>query len=176
MYKRQGRGWYGENRLPDWVKNQRESWHGVDYQYHGALPYEEDFRNYCETVTSMDDAIGRLLDFLQAEGLGESTLVIYMGDNGFTWGEHGLIDKRNFYEPSVRVPMLAYCPELIPAGRTVEEMVQNIDVAPTIMAACGLAKDVYKRQPPTSFSSSVTGNSVAKSRTPYLSAARNASS
>lgn len=63
-----------------------------------------------------------------------------MGDNGFTWGEHGLIDKRNFYEPSVRVPMLAYCPELIPAGRTVEEMVQNIDVAPTIMAACGLAK------------------------------------
>lgn len=135
-----GRGWYGENRLPDWVKNQRESWHGVDYQYHGALPYEEDFRNYCETVTSMDDAIGRLLDFLQAEGLGESTLVIYMGDNGFTWGEHGLIDKRNFYEPSVRVPMLAYCPELIPAGRTVEEMVQNIDVAPTIMAACGLAK------------------------------------
>ena len=135
-----GRGWYGESRLPDWVKNQRESWHGVDYQYHGALPYEEDFRNYCETVTSMDDAIGRLLDFLQAEGLGESTLVIYMGDNGFTWGEHGLIDKRNFYEPSVRVPMLAYCPELIPAGRTVEEMVQNIDVAPTIMAACGLAK------------------------------------
>ena len=119
------RGWYGESRLPDWVKNQRESWHGVDYQYHGALPYEEDFRNYCETVTSMDDAIGRLLDFLQAEGLGESTLVIYMGDNGFTWGEHGLIDKRNFYEPSVRVPMLAYCPELIPAGRTVEEMVQN---------------------------------------------------
>ena len=78
-----GRGWYGESRLPDWVKNQRESWHGVDYQYHGALPYEEDFRNYCETVTSMDDAIGRLLDFLQAEGLGESTLVIYMGDNGF---------------------------------------------------------------------------------------------
>ena len=48
-----GRGWYGESRLPDWVKNQRESWHGVDYQYHGALPYEEDFRNYCETVTSI---------------------------------------------------------------------------------------------------------------------------
>ena len=71
----------------------------------------------------MDDAIGRLLDFLQAEGLGESTLVIYMGDNGFTWGEHGLIDNRHFYEPSVRVPMLAYCPGLLPAGRTVEEMV-----------------------------------------------------
>ena len=135
-----GRGWYGENRMPDWVKNQRESWHGVDYQYHGKRPYEEDFRNYCETITSMDDAIGRLMEFLAEEGLDESTLIIYMGDNGFTWGEHGLIDKRNFYEPSVRIPLLAYCPEIIPAGSVVEQMVQNIDIAPTIMAACGLEK------------------------------------
>lgn len=87
----------------------------------------------------MDDAIGRLLDFLQAEGLGEPTLVIYMATTA-SRGRTRTVDKRNFYEPSVRVPMLAYCPELIPAGRTVEEMVQNIDVAPTIMAACGLAK------------------------------------
>lgn len=136
----EGRGWYGENRMPDWVKNQRESWHGVDYQYHGAKPYEQDFRNYCETVSSMDDSMARLFDYLEKEGLLDSTLIIYMGDNGFTWGEHGLIDKRNFYEPSCRVPMLARCPELIKEGTVVKEMVQNVDIAPTIMAACGLEK------------------------------------
>lgn len=135
-----GRGWYGENRMPDWVKNQRESWHGVDYQYHGAKPYEEDFRNYCETISSMDDSMGRLFEYLEKEGLLESTLIIYMGDNGFTWGEHGLIDKRNFYEPSVRVPMLAFCPEIIRPGTVVKEMVQNIDIAPTVMSACGVEK------------------------------------
>ena len=135
-----GREWYGPERTPDWVKNQRESWHGVDYQYHGKRSYEEDFLNYCETVTSMDDAIGRLLDYLDREGFAESTLVIYMGDNGFIWGEHGLIDKRNFYEPSVRVPLLVRCPDLIEPGTVVDEMVQNVDIAPTIMAACGLEK------------------------------------
>jgi len=135
-----GRGWYGERRFPDWVKNQRESWHGVDYLYHGARPYDIDFRNYCETVTSMDDNIGQLMDYLKSAGLDQSTLIIYMGDNGFTWGEHGLIDKRTFYEASVRVPMLAYCPEIIKPGTVVKEMVQNVDIGPTVMDACGLNK------------------------------------
>jgi N-acetylglucosamine-6-sulfatase len=56
-----------------------------------------------------------------------------MGDNGFMWGEHGLIDKRQMYAPSVRVPMLAWAPGAIEPGSTTEEMVQNIDVAPTIL-------------------------------------------
>ncbi|GHV00660.1 acetylglucosamine-6-sulfatase [Bacteroidia bacterium] len=136
----EGRGWYGPDRMPDWVKNQRESWHGVDYQYHGAKPYETDLRNYCEAITSMDDDIGRLMEYLKKEGLDRSTLVIYMGDNGFTWGEHGLIDKRTFYESSVRVPMLAYCPELIKPGTVVDQMVQNVDIGPTVMDACGIGK------------------------------------
>jgi N-acetylglucosamine-6-sulfatase len=72
--------------------------------------------------------------------LAESTLVIYMGDNGFSFGEHGLIDKRHFYEESVKVPFLIRCNELFEGGKTLEPMIQNIDVAPTILAAAGIEK------------------------------------
>ncbi len=132
------REWYGEGRMPDWVKNQRESWHGVDYSYHGRSTFEEECLKYCESLTSLDESIGRLLDYLEKEGLLSSTLIIYMGDNGFSWGEHGLIDKRTFYETSVKVPMLAHCPELIEPGTVVENMVQNVDIGPTVMEACGV--------------------------------------
>lgn len=135
-----GDDWYGDGRLPDWVKQQRESWHGVDYLYHGRTNLITEQRRYAECLTSLDDSMGRVFDFLRANGLDQSTLVIYMGDNGFCWGEHGLIDKRTFYEASVRVPMLAYCPDLIEGGTVVEQMVQNIDIAPTVMQACGIDK------------------------------------
>jgi arylsulfatase A-like enzyme len=135
-----GAEWYGEGRLPDWVKQQRESWHGVDYSYHGRTDWETEARHYCETITSLDDSMGRIFDFLKEQGLDQSTLVIYMGDNGFCWGEHGLIDKRTFYEASVRVPMLAWCPEIIKPGTVVQNMVQNIDIAPTVMQAAGIEK------------------------------------
>jgi N-acetylglucosamine-6-sulfatase len=66
-----------------------------------------------------------------------------MGDNGFMFGEHGLIDKRVAYEPSMRVPMLVQCPALIKGGTVVNEMVANIDVAPTIMQAMGLKEPAH---------------------------------
>lgn len=132
--------WYGEKMKPDWVKNQRESWHGVDYCYHGDASFREECLRYCETVTSLDRTIGRVLQYLKDNGLEENTVVIYMGDNGFLWGEQGLIDKRNFYEPSVRVPMLVYNPGLTRPGSVVKEMVQNIDIAPTVMDLCGMEK------------------------------------
>lgn len=61
-----------------------------------------------------------------------------MGDNGFMFGEHGLIDKRAAYEESMRVPLVARCPSLFPAGRSIEQVVANIDIAPTMLAAAGL--------------------------------------
>ncbi len=137
---KKGEEWYGEGRLPDWVKAQRESWHGVEYAYHGRTKFENERRKYCESLTSLDDSIGDLMTYLKENGLDENTLIIYMGDNGFCWGEHGLIDKRTFYEASVRVPMLAYCPEIIEPGVIINNMVQNIDIAPTIMEACGIEK------------------------------------
>ncbi len=135
-----GNKWYGKDRLPDWVKAQRESWHGVEYSYHGRTKFEEECFNYCEALTSLDDSVAELMKYLEDNGLAEETLIIYMSDNGFCWGEHGLIDKRTFYETSVRIPMLAYCPAIIEPGIVIDNMVQNIDVAPTIMEACGIEK------------------------------------
>ena len=122
---------------PRWVKEQRYSWHGVEHLYHGAMNFDEFYRNYCETLLALDDSIGRVLDQLEATGLGSSTLVVYMGDNGFMLGEHGLIDKRQAYEESMRVPMLAWAPGWIAPGSKVTQVVRNIDLAPTFLALAG---------------------------------------
>lgn len=132
--------YYGDSRMPDWQKMQRESWHGVDYMYHGLIDYENFYKRYCELLLSLDESIGEVLEYLQEEGLDESTMVIYMGDNGFSFGEHGLIDKRHFYEESVKVPFLVRCPQLLEGGQTITQMIQNIDVAPTILELAGIKK------------------------------------
>ena len=128
---------------PNWVKEQRNSWHGVDYMYHGQMDFDTFYRRYCETLLSIDDSIGRVLDTLEETGQADSTLVVYIGDNGFCFGEHGLIDKRHMYECSMRVPMLAHCPDLIEPGTKVTKLVQNIDVAPTILEAAGARPPEY---------------------------------
>ena len=125
---------------PQWVKEQRNSWHGVDYMYHGQMDFDDFYRRYCETLLGVDESIGRVLDCLKKSGLGDSTLVLYMGDNGFCFGEHGLIDKRHMYKESFRVPFLVFCPELVKPGTKIKQMVQNIDIAPTIMEAANLEK------------------------------------
>lgn len=130
--------YYGEGRAPDWQKMQREGWHGVDYMYHGRMDFETFFKRYCETVKGIDESIGNVLDHLEEAGEDRSTLLMYMGDNGFSFGEHGLIDKRHFYEESVKVPFLARCPEIIEGGRQLTQMIQNIDIGPTVMDAMGL--------------------------------------
>jgi len=129
---------YGEGRIPDWVKEQRFSWHGVDYPYHGKQKFKDFFIKYCETIKGVDESIGTIMAQLEREDLLESTMVIYMGDNGFSFGEHGLIDKRHFYEESVKVPFILHCPDLVEGGTNINNMVQNIDVAPTILEAAGL--------------------------------------
>lgn len=123
---------------PRWVKDQRNSWHGVDYPYHSKLDVEEYYKRYCETLLGVDENVGRLLDALEKRGVLDETLVIYMGDNGFCFGEHGLIDKRTAYEASMRVPFLARCPDLFKGGQEIDKVVANIDIAPTVLEAAGL--------------------------------------
>jgi N-acetylglucosamine-6-sulfatase len=127
-----------EARRPRWVRDQRNSWHGVDFPYHSTLDVGHFFKRYAETLMGVDESVGRVLDYLDSENLLDSTLVIYMGDNGFAFGEHGLIDKRTAYEESMRVPMIMQCPDLFPGGRTVEHVVANLDIAPTVLVAAGL--------------------------------------
>ncbi len=136
-------GAYKDLKWPQWVADQRTSWHGVDYMYHDNLDLNEMVVKYCETLLGVDESVGTVMDYLKNEGLDESTLVIYMGDNGFSWGEHGLIDKRHFYEESVKVPLLIRCPELFEGGKTLRQMVQNIDIAPTILEEAGIKKPDY---------------------------------
>jgi N-acetylglucosamine-6-sulfatase len=120
---------------PLWVRRQRHSWHGVDYMYHDSTLFDQFILDYNRTMLGVDESVGRLLDALKELGRLDSTLILFTSDNGFLHGEHGLIDKRCMYEESIRVPMLAHCPELIPAGSFTERIVLNVDVAPTILEA-----------------------------------------
>ena len=122
---------------PMWLRNQRNSWHGVDFPYHSDLDIADYYRQYAETLLAVDDSLGRIVDLLRTRGLLDSTIVVFMGDNGFAFGEHGLIDKRTAYEASMRVPLVMGGGGL-PAGSSVTEVVANIDIAPTILEAAGL--------------------------------------
>ncbi|MEL7500259.1 MAG: sulfatase [Planctomycetota bacterium] len=129
-----------QRNRPRWLLDQRNSWHGMDFPLHTGNDVETFYKSYCEALRSVDDSIGAVMDQLKKMGIHDDTLVIYMGDNGYMFGEHGLIDKRVAYETSSRVPMLMQCPALFKGGKVVEEVVANIDVAPTIMEAMGLQK------------------------------------
>jgi len=126
--------------IPEWVRKQRYSWHGVDYMYDGQIAFEDFYRQYCETLRSVDESIGAVIEWLEQQGLAENTLVFYMGDNGFLFGEQGLIDKRNAYEASMRVPLLAWSPKFIRPHTQIKQMVMNVDIGPTILDLAGIAK------------------------------------
>lgn len=124
---------------PDWVRRQRNSWHGVDGMYNQRISFDKNYRDYCKTLMAMDDSIGQVLSTLEDHSLLQSTLVVYLSDNGFQFGEHGLIDKRTMYESSMRIPMLAHCPDLFEANQRVQGMALNLDIAPTMLEAAGLS-------------------------------------
>lgn len=118
---------------PMWVKNQRNSWHGVDFPYHSDLDVREYKRNYHRALAAVDESVGSVRKMLEKLGVSENTIIIFMGDNGFMFGEHGLIDKRNAYEESMRIPLIFHGPGLVAEDHVVDDMVANIDIAPTIL-------------------------------------------
>ena len=123
---------------PMWVQNQRNSWHGVDFPYHSSLDVQSYKMQYHRALSAVDDSIGRLFAWLEETGQLDRTIVVFMGDNGFMFGEHGLIDKRNAYEESIRVPLLMRGPSLA-RSHVAEEIVANIDIAPTILDMAGVS-------------------------------------
>jgi arylsulfatase A-like enzyme len=132
-YEQTKNGEYKRLNWPEWVKEQRISWHGVDYMYHQSIDLHEQVTDYCETLLGVDDSIGAMLEYLESADQSDDSLFIYMGDNGFSWGEHGLIDKRHFYEESTRVPLLFYYPSVIEPGQVNQSLILNTDIAPTIL-------------------------------------------
>jgi len=119
---------------PLWVYNQRNSWHGIEYPYNSDQKMTDYLRQYYATLSSVDESVGRVLDYLKKNGLEKDTLIVFTSDNGYMIGDHGLIDKRAAYEASVRVPLVVYGPGFVPAGRTNPARIRNLDYAPTFLA------------------------------------------
>ena len=99
--------------------------------------YRRFMQDYLACVQGVDDSVGRMLDYLDEAGLAANTVVIYTTDNGWFMGEHGLYDKRFIYEPGMRTPLLARGPG-VKAGVVPQELVANIDLAPTFLGLAGL--------------------------------------
>jgi arylsulfatase A-like enzyme len=95
--------------------------------------YQRYMKDYLSCILSVDENIGRLMNYLDESGLTENTLVIYTSDQGFYLGEHGWYDKRFMYEESMSMPLLMRLPGVIPPGEVITEMVLNLDFAPTIL-------------------------------------------
>ena len=102
--------------------------------------YQRYIKDYLRCVASVDDNVGRLLDYLDESGLAENTVVVYTSDQGFYLGDHGWFDKRFMYEQSLRMPLLVRYPKEVKAGSVSEEMVMNLDFAATFLDFAGMAK------------------------------------
>ena len=107
--------------------------------------YQRYMRDYMKTVKSLDDNVGRVLDYLKKEDLLDNTLVVYTSDQGFYMGEHGWFDKRFMYEESMRTPLIMHLPKDFNHKGDIDEMVQNIDYAPTFLELAGVQvpKDIH---------------------------------
>ena len=102
--------------------------------------YQRYMRDYCKVISSVDDNVGRLIDYLQENGLWENTIVIYTSDQGFFMGEHGWFDKRWIYEQTFRTPFLISYPNGFSNNMRGEQtaMIQSIDYAPTFLDYAGV--------------------------------------
>ena len=100
--------------------------------------YQRYMQDYLATISSVDDNVGRVLDYLKENDLEDNTLVVYTSDQGFYLGEHGWFDKRFIYNESFKTPLLIRWPNKIRAGITNDEMVQNLDFAQTFLDAASI--------------------------------------
>jgi len=139
------------NPQPDLTPEQRKLWDAYYGPRNRALQaahlegrdlvrwkYQRIMHDYLGSALSVDESVGRILDFLNQEGLAKNTIVIYSSDQGFFLGEHGWFDKRWILEESLRTPLLARWPEVIQPGTTCDKIVSLLDIAPTFIEAAGL--------------------------------------
>jgi arylsulfatase A-like enzyme len=111
---------------------------GVDELSQREYIYEQYIRSFLQCGRVLDENVGRILDFLEKEGLDENTIVIYTADQGHFLGEHGLFSKRFMYEEAMRMPLIVRYPGRIAPGSVNHELVANIDFAPTLISLAGL--------------------------------------
>jgi len=116
-----------KNHWPSMNKDEKMQW-----------KYQRYMQDYLGTISSVDDNVGRVLDYLDESGLAENTIVVYTSDQGFYLGEHGWFDKRFVYDESFKTPLLIRWPHEIKPGTSNDEMVQNLDFAQTFLDAAGI--------------------------------------
>ena len=143
------------NILLEMTPAQREAWHKAydprnrEFQQLKAAGklqgkdgvryiYQRFIKDYVRTIDSMDENIGRILDYLDKTGLSKNTIVVYASDQGFFTGEHGWAEKRWMYEESFKFPLLIRWPGTVKPGTRIDSLVQNIDLAPTLLTAAGV--------------------------------------
>jgi len=100
--------------------------------------YNRYMHDYLGCIVSVDESVGRLLDYLKAAGLDKKTIVVYSSDQGFYLGEHGWFDKRWIFEESLRSPLLVRWPDVVKAGSVNKDIVSNLDFAETFLEAAGV--------------------------------------
>ncbi|WP_242085560.1 sulfatase [Aestuariivivens sediminis] len=113
----------------------KANWPAMSNEEKMRWKYQRYMQDYLGCISSVDDNVGRVLDYLDENGLSENTIVVYTSDQGFYLGEHGWFDKRFIYDESFKTPLLIRWPNKIKAGATCDEMVQNLDFAQTFLEA-----------------------------------------
>lgn len=124
--------------------------------------YQRYMEDYLACVASVDENVGRVIDWLRERGEFENTLLMYTSDQGFFLGDHGWFDKRFMYEESIRMPLVLSYPDVIAPGEPLEQMVTNVDFAQTILQAAGV--EPHERMQGVSFLPQLTTDPAAPTR------------
>ena len=148
------KGWFKDwmpNKLKSMTEKQRTDWLTAYEPKNQAFldanlkgdelvkwKYQRYIKDYLRCIASVDENVGRVLDYLEKENLDKNTLIIYTSDQGFYLGEHGWYDKRFMYEESYRMPMLMQLPNRIKKGSSSKALLMNLDFAPTMLEFAGL--------------------------------------
>ena len=132
---------------------------GLSPEEEKSWKYQRYIKDYLRCIASVDDNVGRLLDYLDEEGLGDDTIVVYTSDQGFFLGDHGWYDKRFMYEESLRMPFVVRYPREVRPESVNTDIVLNLDFAPTFLDYAGV--DVPDEMQGTSFRSLLGGQPPA---------------
>ena len=127
------------DKIPDMYRSRNEEFRKLNPQGKDLVrwKYQTYVKDYLRCIKSVDDGVGRVMDYLDKNGLAENTVVIYSSDQGFYVGEHGWFDKRWIFEESIHMPFIVRWPGVVKAGSRPAAMIQNIDYAPTFVEIAG---------------------------------------
>lgn len=126
-------------QFPEFFKENNEARIRWGWRFSNPSLYQEMIKSYYRVVNGIDDVIGAVRQKLKEMGIDENTIIIFTSDNGYYFGEHGMAGKWYGHEPSIRIPMIIYIPEMEDIAGTVNNnMVLNIDLAPTMLSLAGI--------------------------------------